>query len=62
MIVMGGIYEVPAAKEVKGGDVCDMSHSPIRLLDTSTYSWNTEYKPGIPYTVPSVVSDMIGGE
>ena len=66
MIVLGGIYARPAATTV-GSDrhisVCDTVYSPLRLLDTSTYSWQSEYKPtGDPYSVPAVVSDIIGGK
>ena len=66
MIVLGGIYARPAATAV-GSDrhlsVCDTIYSPLRLLDTSTYSWQSEYSPsGDPYSVPAVVSDIIGGK
>ena len=66
MIVLGGIYPRPAATAV-GSDrnvsVCDTVYSPLRLLDTSTYSWQSEYKPSEnPYSVPAAVSDIIGGK
>ena len=65
LLVLGGIYARPAATTV-GSDrhvsVCDTVYSPIRLLDTTSYSWQSEYKPNFDaYTVPSVVSDVIGG-
>lgn len=64
MIVLGGVYEVPAAAReiVDGKRACNTSYSPIRLLDTSTYSWKTEYQPGNAYAVPAVVSNVIGGK
>ena len=70
MIVLGGIYARPAATPVTAVgtthkwnvSVCDTVYSPLRLLDTSTYSWQKEYIPsGSPYSVPAVVSDIIGG-
>ena len=66
LIVLGGIYARPAATKA-GSDrnvsVCDTTYSPIRLLDTSTYAWKSAYSPDLgAYKVPSVVSDVIGGE
>lgn len=66
MLVLGGIYARPAATDV-GSDrnvsVCDTIYSPLRLLDTSTYSWQDEYKPDFDaYKIPRAVSDVIGGE
>ncbi|KAL8835214.1 MAG: hypothetical protein Q9170_003410 [Blastenia crenularia] len=66
MLVLGGIYARPAATPI-GSDrkvsVCDTVYSPVRLLDTSTYTWQSGYSPEFDtYTVPMVVSDVIGGE
>ncbi|KAI4130502.1 MAG: hypothetical protein LQ338_001733 [Usnochroma carphineum] len=66
LLVLGGIYPRPAATTV-GSDrnvsVCDTVYSPIRLLDTSTYAWQTEYKPDFDaYKVPPVVYKEIGGD
>lgn len=65
MIVLGGIYASNAATQVQGDgnkSVCDTSYSPIRVLDTSSYSWKTEYQPNNTYSVPSAISAIIGGE
>ena len=66
MIVLGGIYPRPAATAVgsnRNVSVCDTVYSPLRLLDTSTYSWQSEYNPSEKaYSVPAVVSDVIGGK
>ena len=66
MIVLGGIYPRPAATILTSDrhvSVCDTVYSPLRLLDTSSYSWQSEYNPsGEPYSVPAVVSDIIGGK
>ena len=66
LLVLGGIYARPEATNV-GSDgnvsVCETVYSPIRLLDTSNYSWQTEYKPDFDaYSIPSAVSSVIGGE
>ena len=51
---------------VLGGSryTCDEKYStpPVRLLDTSTYTWKGEYKPDNVYSVPSAISAVIGGE
>ncbi|KAL8802963.1 MAG: hypothetical protein Q9182_003451 [Xanthomendoza sp. 2 TL-2023] len=66
MIVLGGIYARNAATLPQGdgrNSVCDTTYSPIRLLDTSSYSWQTQFIPnGIEYKVPPVVIDVIGGD
>ena len=66
MIVVGGIdseIALPDPDPKDGLDVCDPTNLPIRLLDTSTYSWQTEFIPNTTdYRVPSVVYQVIGGE
>lgn len=65
MIVLGGMYASNAATQIQGDgnkSVCDTSYSPIRVLDTSDYSWKTEFQPNKAYSVPSTISDIIGGE
>ncbi|KAL8817397.1 MAG: hypothetical protein Q9223_003764 [Gallowayella weberi] len=66
MIVLGGIYARNAATLPQGdgkNSVCDTTYSPIRLLDTSSYSWKSQFIPNdIEYKIPPVVSDVIGGD
>lgn len=62
MIVIGGTYEADPDVIVNGMSFCNTTHSPIRLLDTSTYTWKTEYQPGNRYKIPSMITDIIGGE
>ena len=68
MIVLGGVYLDPESgatnpQPVNDLSVCGTSESPIRLLDTSTYSWQTQFIPNTAnYSVPSVVYNVIGGE
>lgn len=58
MIVIGGIFDQP-----DNGFSSERSPSPIGLLDTSTYSWQTQFFPNTTdYRVPSVVYHVIGGE
>lgn len=40
---------------------CNPVYPPIKVLDTSTYIWQTEFNPSSTYSVPDVVSAVIGG-
>ena len=65
MIILGGIYASLVASRPSNVDdksVCDTTYSPIRLLDTSSYTWQREYQPNRTYSIPSVISTAIGGE
>lgn len=65
IIVLGGMYASNAATQIQGDgnrSVCDTAYSPIRLLETSTYTWKNEYEPNNVYSVPSVISQIIGGD
>lgn len=45
------------------GDFCNSSYPPVKVLDTSTYVWQTHFQPdGLTYSVPEVVTAVIGGE
>ena len=60
MIVLGGTSDLSTGG---GVNLCDPSSLPIRLLDTSTYSWQTQFISNTTdYSVPSVIYDVIGGE
>ena len=68
MIVIGGWYASDATTEFYSGGalvnkVCETTYNAIRLLDTSTYTWQTQYTPNsTEYKVPSAVYGIIGGE
>lgn len=42
-------------------NTCNTAYPPIKVLDTSTYIWQTEFNPSSTYSVPVVVSAVIGG-
>ena len=45
-----------------GGSYCNKSYPPFKVLDTSTYIWQTDFEPNHkPYTVPLVVRKVVGG-
>ena len=57
MLVVGGL-NVNATQKF----VCDPAYPMVKLLDTSTFEWQTQYPlRNTTYYVPNVVSDLIGG-
>ncbi|KAI2625785.1 hypothetical protein GGR54DRAFT_514111 [Hypoxylon sp. NC1633] len=40
---------------------CNKTYPPIKVLDTSTYTWRTQFDPSLEYTVPGAVTAIIGG-
>ena len=61
MIVLGGSGRFGTTPQVNE-TACSSEFQPIRVLDTSTYSWQQTFDPSVKYRVPSVVTDVIGGE
>lgn len=44
-------------------DTCDQSRPPIKVLNTSSYIWQTHFEPdAAAYSIPDVVRAQIGGE
>lgn len=61
MIVIGGSIRFGTAQQTNE-TACNSAYPPIRVLDTSTYSWKTSFDPSIEYHVPPVVTKVIGGK
>ncbi len=60
MIVLGGLNSnSESARENPG---CGSQFPPLRVLDTSSYTWKTDFDPSRKYSVPKTVFDVIGGE
>lgn len=59
MIVFGGFVQ---SEEKHFNDACNESYPPFKVLDTSTYSWRTQFDPRLEYSVPKVVTEVIGGK
>ena len=57
MIVLGG--SVPVDNDQTS---CDTAYPPLRVLDTSTYTWKTVFDPSVEYRVPDIVTNIIGGK
>ena len=61
MIVLGGDF-VDALQVPIDGANCDKYYPPIKMLDTSTYTWQTQFPlPNSTYEVPKQVYSVIGG-
>ncbi|KAI1284142.1 hypothetical protein F5Y07DRAFT_348810 [Xylaria sp. FL0933] len=62
MIVTGGEITLGEWNTSWPAQTCNPSYPPIKVLDTSTYTWQTEFNPGLTYSVPEVVTRVIGGD
>ncbi|EGE84518.2 kelch repeat protein, variant [Blastomyces dermatitidis ER-3] len=58
MVVIGGTTR----KDDKQQKGCSRNYPPIRVLDTSTFQWQKQFDRDTKYTVPQIVSDVIGGD
>ncbi|GAW21442.1 hypothetical protein ANO14919_109610 [Xylariales sp. No.14919] len=61
LIVSGGTITSGLGEVVTLSNTCNATYPPIKVLDTSTYIWRTEFDPSVEYSVPNVVTDVIGG-
>ncbi|KAI9814237.1 MAG: hypothetical protein M1827_003403 [Pycnora praestabilis] len=65
MIVLGGEVQIRTGDQTTqlvNQQSCDPSYPAIRVLDTSTFTFQTEFNPMPPaYVVPDLVSAAIGG-
>ena len=60
MIVLGGDQSDAGGNTVGG---CNVQYPPLKLLDTSTYSWQTTFPlANSTYEVPAQVYKIIGGD
>ena len=63
MLVLGGLIE----NSLTGGGVanqagCNSSHPPFLVLDTTSFTWQSSFKPQRSYSVPQAVYQVIGGD
>ncbi|KKZ68521.1 hypothetical protein EMCG_05805 [[Emmonsia] crescens] len=58
MVVIGGTTR----KNDKPQKGCSGNYPPIRVLDTSNFRWEKQFERETKYTVPRVVSDIVGGD
>ncbi|KAI0543483.1 hypothetical protein F4679DRAFT_568609, partial [Xylaria curta] len=62
LIVTGGKITLGSGTTTSLSETCNATYPPIKVLDTSTYTWRTEFDPSVKYSVPDVVSAVIGGK
>ncbi|PGG98138.1 hypothetical protein AJ79_08961 [Helicocarpus griseus UAMH5409] len=58
MVVFGGTPR----KDDKVQKGCSRNYPPIRVLDTSKLQWQKQFERTTKYTVPRIVSDIVGGD
>lgn len=58
----GGLATLGQGTSQHLNDVCNKTYPPVRVLDTSTYTWRTQFVPGLEYSVPDAVTTVIGGK
>lgn len=56
MIVLGGVVSDTAQTS------CNTAYPPLRVLDTSSYIWKNVFDPAVEYSVPDIVTNVIGGK
>ncbi|MCJ1424703.1 hypothetical protein MMC29_002591 [Sticta canariensis] len=61
MIVLGGsvMFDNDVGKDQSSCD--NKAYPPLRVLDTSSYTWKKWFDPSIEYRVPDIVTNVIGG-
>lgn len=62
MFVVGGEITLGLGDTSLLTETCNQAYPPIKVLDTSSYTWQTEFNPSLTYSVPEVVTSVIGGE
>ncbi|KAI0454373.1 hypothetical protein F5B21DRAFT_243559 [Xylaria acuta] len=62
MFVVGGEITLGVGDTFLLAETCNQAYPPMKVLDTSTYRWQTEFNPSLTYSVPEVVTSVIGGD
>lgn len=57
MIMLGG-----RVKSSENYAPCEAAYPPLRVLDTSSYTWKEVFDPSVEYRVPDIVTNVIGGK
>lgn len=60
MFVTGGLATLGLGTTESLNDRCNNTYPPIRVLDTSAYTWRTQFDPDLKYSVPEEVTAVIG--
>ncbi|KAI1389346.1 uncharacterized protein F4822DRAFT_398018 [Hypoxylon trugodes] len=62
LIVSGGMISLGTGGIVNLNEECNKTYPPFKVLDTSTYTWRTNFDPSRQYSVPDTVTAIIGGK
>ncbi|KAJ3568922.1 hypothetical protein NPX13_g6259 [Xylaria arbuscula] len=62
MIVTGGEITLGVWNTTLLAETCNATYPPMKVLDVSTYEWQTQFNPTSTYSVPKVITDVIGGD
>lgn len=61
MLVLGSLAKIGVAN-ILNETSCKPQYPPVRVLDTFTYVWKNGFDPLATYSVPFVVTDVVGGK
>ncbi|KAJ8129299.1 hypothetical protein O1611_g4330 [Lasiodiplodia mahajangana] len=59
MIVTGGELTDGVFTPTLLATTCNPAYPPVKVLDTSTFYWQTEFNPNVSYSVPGVVTEPV---
>ena len=59
LVVIGGIVQ-NGITQLNNASTCRV-YLPLRVLDTSTFTWQAQFEPGKKYSVPSQIYSVVGG-
>ncbi|KAI2469114.1 hypothetical protein F4781DRAFT_395283 [Annulohypoxylon bovei var. microspora] len=61
LIVSGGLVTLGDGTPQTLNEECNTTYPPFKVLDTSKYTWRTDFDPSLEYAVPDLVTGIIGG-
>ncbi|KAI0893125.1 hypothetical protein F4806DRAFT_210603 [Annulohypoxylon nitens] len=64
LIISGGLVTLNTGSTTDWtilNERCNHTYPPFKVLDTSTYTWRTNFDPSLEYSVPDAVTAIIGG-
>ena len=64
MIVLGGLMKLSTAGPgpAVNADGCNSSHPPLAVIDTTSFTFQSQFEPQRSYSVPQAVYQVIGGD
>lgn len=63
MIVLGGLMKESTGNgAIVNANGCNASHPPLAIIDTTQFTFQTQFNPQRSYSVPQAVYNVIGGD